>query len=116
LWSQAYDHEGADLLSIEADVARAIAREIRARKGALTRATCSGRLLQEKAGEITVRWMMRVARDRSTKPSVDNKGTASSCVATLPTSHKDLPVFWWSASRPSKRLLRSVLCAWKPPS
>jgi len=31
LWSQAYDHEGADLLSIEADVARAIAREIRAR-------------------------------------------------------------------------------------
>jgi len=31
LWSQAYDHEGADLLSIEADVARAIAQEIRAR-------------------------------------------------------------------------------------
>jgi TolB-like protein/Tfp pilus assembly protein PilF len=31
LCSQAYDHEGADLLSIEADVARAIAQEIRAR-------------------------------------------------------------------------------------
>jgi TolB-like protein len=31
LWSHAYDHEGADLLSIEADVARAIAQEIRAR-------------------------------------------------------------------------------------
>ena len=31
LWSQAYDHEGADLLSIEADAARAIAQEIRAR-------------------------------------------------------------------------------------
>jgi secernin len=76
-------------------------KDTQGQEGALTRATCSGRLLQEKAGEITVRWMMRVARDRSTKPSVDNKGTASSCVATLPTSHKDLPVFWWSASRPS---------------
>jgi secernin len=70
-------------------------------EGALTRATCSGRLLQEKAGEITVRWMMRVARDRSTTPSIDNKGTASSCVATLPASREDLPVLWWSASRPS---------------
>ena len=31
LWSQTYDHEGGDLLSIESDVARAIAQEIRAR-------------------------------------------------------------------------------------
>ena len=29
LWSKAYDHEGADLLSIEAEVARAIAQEDR---------------------------------------------------------------------------------------
>jgi secernin len=70
-------------------------------ENALTRVSCSGRLLREKAGEITIRWMMRVARDRSTKPSVDNNGTASSCVATLPASHADLPVFWWCASRPS---------------
>ena len=68
---------------------------------ALTRASCSARLLQEKAGEVTLRWMMRVARDRSTSPSLDNSSTASSCVAVLPASAEDLPVFWWSASRPS---------------
>ena len=70
-------------------------------EGALTRVSCSGRLLRERSGDITVRWMMRIARDRSTKPSVDNEGTASSCVAQLPTSHEDLPVFWWCASRPA---------------
>jgi secernin len=67
---------------------------------ALTRASCSARLLQEKAGQVTLRWMMRVARDRSTSPSLDNSSTASSCVAVLPASAEDLPVFWWSASRP----------------
>lgn len=73
----------------------------RGQESALTRVSCSSRLLKEKAGEITVRWMMRVARDRSTKPSIDNEGTASSCVAALPASHEDLPVFWWCASRPA---------------
>jgi len=68
---------------------------------AFTRAACSSRLLREKAGEVTLRWMMRIAHDRSTDPSLDNTQTASSCVATLPASPEDLPVFWWSASRPS---------------
>ncbi len=72
----------------------------RGQENALTRVSCSGRLLREKAGEITVRWMMHVARDRSSKPGIDNEGTASSCVAALPASHDDLPVFWWCASRP----------------
>jgi len=76
-------------------------RDREGQENALTRVSCSGRLLREKAGEITVRWMMHIARDRSTKPSIDNEGTASSCVAALPTSHEDLPVFWWCASRPA---------------
>lgn len=76
-------------------------KDRRGQEGALTRASCSARLLQEKAGQITPRWMMRVGRDRSTNPSVDNRGTATSCVATLPVSGDELPVFWWCASRPS---------------
>jgi len=76
-------------------------RDKKGLESASTRVSCTGRLLQEKAGDVTLRWMMRVARDRSTQPSVDNEGTATSCVATLPASRQDLPVFWWSASRPS---------------
>ena len=76
------------------------AKDRQGQENALARVSCSGRLLREKAGEITVRWMMRVARDRSSKPGIDNAGTASSCVAALPASRQDLPVFWWSASRP----------------
>ena len=70
-------------------------------ENALTRVSCSRRLLRENAGGITLRLMMHVARDRSTKPSIDNAGTASSCVATLPSSREEIPVFWWCASRPS---------------
>jgi secernin len=73
---------------------------MRAHQGALTRASSSARLLREKAGQITPRWMMSIARDRSSTPSLDNSSTASSCVTVLPTSSDDLPVFWWSASRP----------------
>lgn len=65
------------------------------------RATCSQRLLKEKKGEITFRWMMRIARDRSTFPSIDLDQTASSCVAILPNTHDELPVFWWCAVTPS---------------
>ncbi len=76
-------------------------RDKRGLMSASTRVSCTGRLLREKAGEIDLCWMMRTARDRSTQPSVDNTGTATSSVAVLPTSRKDLPVYWWCASRPS---------------
>ena len=71
------------------------------RKRALTRAGCSLGLLKEKAGQIDEAWMMRIARDRSTNPSLDLDVTASSCVAVLPKSLDELPVFWWAAGVPS---------------
>jgi len=44
--------------------------------------------------------MMGIARDRSTSPGIDMGGTASSCVAVLPETEDQLPVFWWCPSRP----------------
>ncbi len=61
------------------------------------RAACSRRLLAEKAGRIDVRWMMHIARS----PSINMNATASSCVAVLPESEEELPVFWWCAAVPS---------------
>lgn len=60
---------------------------------AQTRATCSADLLGEKEGEITPGWMMRVARDRSSSPSIDLDQTASSAVAILSNTTDELPVF-----------------------
>jgi hypothetical protein len=71
------------------------------RRRAHPRATRSRSLLQEKSGEIDVRWMMRIARDRAGLPSIDQEGTASSCVAVLPDTDDQLPVFWWCPSVPS---------------
>jgi len=68
---------------------------------ALIRQACSQKLLQEKKGQVDPRWMMRIARDRSSFPSIDLDQTASSCVAVLPDSPKELPVFWWCPSVPS---------------
>ena len=51
-------------------------------------------------GQIDVRWMMRIARDRGSSPSIDQSGTASSCVAVLPDAEDQLAVFWWCASIP----------------
>lgn len=68
---------------------------------AKARQDCSYRLLREKEGEVTPRWMMRIARDRSSNPSIDLDQTASSCVAILPNTSDELPVFWWCASTPS---------------
>jgi secernin len=65
------------------------------------RQKCSLGLLEEKTGEVTLRWMMRIARDRSSNPSIDLDQTASSCVAMLPNTPDELPVFWWAASTPS---------------
>lgn len=65
------------------------------------RAACSLRLLEEKAGEVDVRWMMRIARDRSSTPSIDLDQTASSCVAELSEGGDSIHVFWWCPSVPS---------------
>ena len=65
-----------------------------------TRQTCSQRLLEEKKGQVTARWMMLIARDRSSNPSIDLDQTASSCVAILPDTADELPVFWWCAATP----------------
>ena len=45
--------------------------------------------------------MMRIARDRTSNPSLDLDQTASSCVAVLPHTKDQLPVFWWAPSVPS---------------
>jgi secernin len=66
-----------------------------------TRAMCSSNLLLEKEGQIDSRWMMRIARDRSTSPGIDLDQTASSCVAILPNTADELPVFWWCPAIPS---------------
>lgn len=71
------------------------------RQRALTRSGCSLGLLKEKIGAIDEAWMMRIARDRSTSPSLDLDVTASSCVAVLPKTADELPVFWWAAGVPS---------------
>lgn len=72
-----------------------------ARQRALTRANCSLDLLRQKAGRVDEPWMMRIARDRSTSPSLDLDVTASSCVAVLPKGSGEIPVFWWCASVPT---------------
>ncbi len=80
-----------------ADTPQEKARNYRAN----VRQKCSLGLLEEKNGEVTLRWMMRIARDRSSNPSIDLNQTASSCVAMLPNTPDELPVFWWAASTPS---------------
>jgi secernin len=66
------------------------------------RQLCSYRLLDEKKGDVTVDWMKKIARNRSSNPSLDLDQTASSCVAVLPSGEKNLPVFWWCAATPSR--------------
>jgi secernin len=84
----------------------------------------SRQLLAEKAGQITPQWMMRIARDHYEDtflhgPYFDPAdpdfhsicmhvsaadftwgNTASSCVAVLPRSPAELPVFWWTPGPP----------------
>ena len=70
-------------------------------KGARVRGFRSGELVRQRAGEIDTRWMMRIARDQATEPSIDLDVTASSCVAVLPADAAEIPVFWWCPTRPS---------------
>jgi secernin len=65
------------------------------------RANRSCGLLEEKEGQIDIRWMMRIARDRNSTPGIDLDQTASSCVAVLPNMENTLPVFWWTPAVPS---------------
>jgi secernin len=71
------------------------------RQRALTRSGCSLGLLKEKIGAVDEAWMMRIARDQSTSPSLDLDVTASSCIGVLPKTTDELPVFWWAAGVPS---------------
>jgi secernin len=70
------------------------------RAGAMARAACTSGLLQERHGSVTPQWMMRIARDESSTPPVNLDVTASSCVAVLPGSQDELPVFWWCPAVP----------------
>lgn len=106
------------------DFARAYIDERVPRQVSHIRATRSGQLLAEKAGQITPGWMRRIARDHyentflrgpyfdaadpdlltlcmHVSPADFTWGnTASSCVAVLPKSHLELPVFWWTPGPP----------------
>jgi len=91
--AQSFDFQAAYLADSPADAARAERSRIRA--------SCSASLLLQERGRITPRWMMRIARDRSTTPSIDLPVTASSCVAVLPKRDAQLPVLWWTPAVPS---------------
>jgi secernin len=106
------------------DFARAYIDERVPRQVSHIRATRSGELLAEKAGQITPGWMRRIARDHyegtflqgpyfdaadpdfltlcmHASPADFTWGnTASSCVAILPNSQAELPVFWWTPGPP----------------
>lgn len=71
-------------------------------KRAMIRADRSRLLLSQKAGAVDQEWMMRIARDRGSAPSIDLDVTASSCVAILPHDADSLPLFWWCPAVPSK--------------
>lgn len=70
------------------------------RASSLPRAACSSGLLRERHSTVDPRWMMHIARDESSTPPINLDKTASSCVAVLPKSADELPVFWWAPAVP----------------
>lgn len=106
------------------DFARAYIDDQAPRQVSHIRAMRSRHLLAECQGAVTVPWMMRIARDHyedtflqgpyfdaadpdfhslcmHASPAGFTWGnTASSCVAVLPASQNDLPVFWWTPGPP----------------
>ena len=58
--------------------------QLAGQKRAAVRAACSLGLMRERIGSIDEFRMMRIARDRSTNPSLDLDVTASSCVVAPP--------------------------------
>lgn len=108
----------------ELDFARAYSDEYVPRQVSHLRAMRSQQLLAEQPGQITVPWMMRIARDHyegtflqgpyfdaadpdflslcmHVSPAEFTWGnTASSCIAVLPRTGDDLPIFWWTPGPP----------------
>lgn len=106
------------------DFAQAYVDEKTARQVSHMRMMRSRQLLEERRGQVTPQWMMRIARDHfedtflqgpyfdaanpdflslcmHVSPADFTWGnTASSCVAVLPRETGDLPVFWWTPGPP----------------
>jgi secernin len=106
------------------DFAQSYIDEHTARQVSHIRAMRSRQLLEERHGEITPQWMMRMARDHyegtflqgpyfdaanpdflslcmHVSPADFTWGnTASSCVAVLPAGVQELPVLWWTPGPP----------------
>lgn len=106
------------------DFARAYVDDRRPRQVSHLRLMRSRQLLAEQAGQITPAWMKRIARDHyedsflqgpafdaadpdfqticmhASPASFTWGNTASSCVAVLPKSEGELPVFWWTPGPP----------------
>jgi len=98
-----WPRDNADVLDFSAACRPVERPDIQARnRRAMTRAARSGLLLRQKAGAVDREWMMRIARDRGSSPSIDLDVTASSCVAILPHDADSLPLFWWCPAVPSK--------------
>jgi secernin len=106
------------------DFARAYMDDRVPRQVSQLRAMRSRQLLAEQQGKITPQWMKRIARDHyedtflqgpyfdaadpdfhslcmhSSTANFTWGNTASSCVAVLPSSANELPIFWWTPGPP----------------
>ena len=106
------------------DFARAYIDERTPRQVSQIRLMRSRQLLAEKAGQISPAWMMRIARDHyedtflhgpyfdASDPDFHSicmhvsaadftwGNTATSCIAPLPKTGNDFPVFWWTPGPP----------------
>jgi secernin len=106
------------------DFARAYHDERVSRQVSHIRVMRTRQLLAQCDGQVTVPWMMRIARDHYEDcflegPAFDAAdpdflsicmhvsaanftwgNTASSCIATLPAAPEELPVFWWTPGPP----------------
>ncbi len=106
------------------DFARAYVDEYTSRQVSHLRLKRSRQLLKERQGQITPGWMKRIARDHYEDTFLEGPyfdaadpdflsicmhssparftwgNTASSCIAVLPKSAAELPVFWWTPGPP----------------
>lgn len=106
------------------DFARAYIDDKKPRHLSQIRASRSRHLLDQGAGDITIEWMKRIARDHyedtflcgpyfdaadpdflslcmhSSPADFTWGNTASSCIAVLPHDDEGLPVFWWTPGPP----------------
>jgi secernin len=106
------------------DFARAYSDDQVPRQVSQLRAMRSRQLLSEQQGQITPQWMKRIARDHyedtflqgpyfdAADPDFHSLcmhvslanftwgNTATSCVAVLPRSANELPIFWWTPGPP----------------